>query len=306
MIYPNALKQGDTVMIIAPSGPPTIENVLKGVNVLQEMGLSVIIGKSVYEKYGFLAGSDQVRLDDIHEAFTNNEVKAVFCARGGYGSARLLPHIQYEIIRQNPKIFWGYSDITALHNAFSRYAKLITFHGPMIEELGKGIDSLSLSSFNQLFHPYSTILSASECIVSSSHSTVTGTLVGGNLAVLTSIIGSPYEINTDNTLLLLEDIGEEPYRIDRMLNQLLLSGKFNECRGVIFTSCHDCTPSKPSQSLQTILYEYFTPYAIPVLFGLPIGHISPNIGIPLGATATISTHNKTLSISSGVATPCSN
>ena len=102
----------------------------------------------------------------------------------------------------------------------------------MIEELGKGIDSLSLSSFNQLFHPYSTILSASECIVPSSHSTVTSTLVGGNLAVLTSIIGSPYEIITNNTLLLLEDIGEEPYRIDRMLNQLLLSGKFNECRAL--------------------------------------------------------------------------
>lgn len=99
--------------------------------------------------------------------------------------------------------------------------------------------------------------------------------------MLTSIIGSPYEINTDNTLLLLEDIGEEPYRIDRMLNQLLLSGKFNECRGVIFTSCHDCTPSKPSQSLQTILYEYFTPYAIPVLFGLPIGHISQTLGFLL-------------------------
>ena len=95
MIYPNALQQGDTVMVIAPSGPPTIENVLKGVTLLQEMGLSVVIGKSVYEKYGYLAGSDQVRLDDIHEAFTNNEVKAIFCARGGYGSARLLPHIQY-------------------------------------------------------------------------------------------------------------------------------------------------------------------------------------------------------------------
>lgn len=179
MIYPNALKHGDTVMIIAPSGPPTIESVLKGVNVLQEMGLSVIIGKSIYEKYGYLAGSDQVRLDDIHEAFTNNEVKAIFCARGGYGSARILPHIQYEIIQQNPKIFWGYSDITALHTAFSRYAKLVTFHGPMIEEVGKGIDSLSLSSFNQLFHPYSSILSASECIVPSSACTATGTLVGG-------------------------------------------------------------------------------------------------------------------------------
>ncbi|MFD6506821.1 MULTISPECIES: LD-carboxypeptidase [unclassified Bacillus (in: firmicutes)] len=306
MIYPNALKKGDTVMIIAPSGPPTLENVLKGVNVLQEMGLFVIIGKSVYETYGYLAGSDQVRLDDIHEAFTNTEVKAVFCARGGYGSARLLPYIQYEIIQRNPKIFWGYSDITALHTAFSRYAELVTFHGPMIEELGKGIDSLSLSSFNQLFHPYSSILYASECIVPSSACTATGTLVGGNLAVLTSVIGSPYEISTANTLLLLEDIGEEPYRIDRMLNQLLLSGKFNECNGVIFSSCHDCNPSKPSQSLQTILYEYFMPYDIPVLFGLPIGHISPNIGIPLGATATINTNNKTLSISSGVATPCLN
>ncbi|MCU4991691.1 LD-carboxypeptidase [Bacillus cereus] len=306
MMYPNALKQGDTVMVIAPSGPPTIENVLKGVNVLQEMGLSVVIGKSVYEKYGYLAGSDQVRLDDIHEAFTNNEVKAILCARGGYGSARLLPHIQYEIIQRNPKIFWGYSDITALHTAFSRYAKLVTFHGPMVEELGKGVDSLSLSSFNQLFHPYSTILSASECIVPSSSRTITGQLVGGNLAVLTSVIGSPYEVHTANKFLLLEDIGEEPYRIDRMLNQLLLSGKFNECSGVIFTSCHDCTPSKPSQSLQTILYEYFAPYHIPVLFGLPIGHINPNIGIPLGATATINTNNKILSISSGVATPCSN
>ena len=269
MIYPNALQQGDTVMIIAPSGPPTIENVLKGVKVLQEMGLSVVIGKSVYEKYGYLAGRDQVRLDDIHEAFSNHEVKAVFLCTGGYGSARLLPpHIQYEIIRQNPKIFWGYSDITALHTAFSRYAKLITFHGPMVEELGKGVDSLSLSSFNQLFHPYSTILSASECIVPNSSRTVTGQLVGGNLAVLTSIIGSSYEINTANKLLLLEDIGEEPYRVDRMLNQLLLSGKFHECSGVIFTSCHDCTPSKPSQSLQTILYEYFhfICYTCPIRF----------------------------------------
>ena len=147
MIYPNALQKGDIVMVIAPSGPPTLENILKGVNVLQEMGLSVIIGKSVYEKYGYLAKSDQVRLDDIHEAFTNTEVKAVFCARGGYGSARLLPYIQYEIIQRNPKIFWGYSDITALHTAFSRYAELVTFHGPMIEELGKGINSLFLIFF---------------------------------------------------------------------------------------------------------------------------------------------------------------
>lgn len=149
MIYPNALQQGDTVMIIAPSGPPTIENVLKGVKVLQEMGLSVVIGKSVYEKYGYLAGRHQVRLNDIHEAFSNPEVKAVFCARGGYGSARLLPHIQYEIIRQNPKIFWGYSDITALHTAFSRYAKLVTFSWPN----GRRIRERCRFSFFIFFQP---------------------------------------------------------------------------------------------------------------------------------------------------------
>ncbi|KFM99052.1 LD-carboxypeptidase [Bacillus clarus] len=301
MIYPHALKQDDAVMIIAPSGPPTIENVLKGAKVLEEMGLSVIIGKSVYEQYGYLAGNDRVRLHDIHEAFANPEVKAIFCARGGYGSARLLPHIQYELIQRNPKIFWGYSDITALHIAFSHYAGLITFHGPMIEELGKGVDSLSLSSFNQLFHPYSSILSASECIVPASNFAVTGTLIGGNLTVLTSTLGSPFEINTNDKILLLEDIGEEPYRIDRMLNQLRLSGKLSESRGIIFTSCHDCIPSKPSQSLQKILYEYFTPYNIPVLFDLPIGHISPNIGIPLGVTVTINTNKNTVTIPSGVA-----
>lgn len=300
MIQPNALKEGDTVMIIAPAGPPIIEHVLTGAKILEEMGLSVIIGRSVYETCGYLAGTDAIRLHDIHESFANPEVKAVFCARGGYGSGRLLPHIQYELIQANPKIFWGYSDITALHIAFTQCAGLITFHGPMIEEMGKGIPSLSLSSFNQLFHPYSTILSGAECITSSTNCVVSGPLIGGNLTVLTSTLGSPYEIDTANKILLLEDIGEEPYRIDRMFNQLRLSGKFNACTGVIFTSCHDCTATKSSLSLQDILYDYLTPYNIPVLSGLPIGHIQPNIGIPFGVTVIMNTNRNTVSIPSGV------
>ncbi|PEE44483.1 S66 peptidase family protein [Bacillus pseudomycoides] len=300
MIQPNVLQQGDTVMIIAPAGPPVIEHVLAGKKVLETMGLSVIIGQSVYEKYGYLAGNDAIRLQDLHESFSNPEVQAVFCARGGYGSGRLLPHIQYELIRNNPKIFWGYSDITALHIAFSQYAGLITFHGPMIEELGKGVNSLSLSSFNQLFYPYSTILPAAECITTTSTCTVSAPLVGGNLTVLVSTLGTPYEIYTANKIVLLEDIGEEPYRIDRMFNQLHLAGKLNECAGVVFTSCHDCIASKQSLSLQTILYNYLAPYNIPVLLGLPIGHIQPNVGIPLGVTATMDTERNTLSIPSGV------
>ncbi|MDM5153994.1 LD-carboxypeptidase [Bacillus sp. DX1.1] len=300
MLQPNALQKGDTVMIIAPAGPPTIEHILAGKNILEQMGLSVIVGQSVYEKHGYLAGNDAMRLHDLHESFANPIVKAVFCARGGYGSARLLPHIHYELIRNNPKIFWGYSDITALHIAFSQYAQLITFHGPMIEELGKGLDSLSLSSFNQLFHPYSTILKATECLASSSSCTVSAPLIGGNLTVLTSTLGTPYEVNTVNKILLLEDVGEEPYRIDRMFNQLRLTEKLSQCAGVIFTSCQDCIASKHSLSLQDILYDYLVHYNIPVMFGFPIGHIQPNIGIPLGITVTMNTEKNTLAIPSGV------
>ncbi|PEY35167.1 LD-carboxypeptidase [Bacillus cereus] len=300
MIHPNVLQQGDTVMMIAPAGPPILEHVLTGKRVLETMGLSVRIGQSVYEKYGYLAGDDTIRLQDLHESFANPEVKAVFCARGGYGSGRLLPYIQYELIRNNPKVFWGYSDITALHIAFSQYAGLVTFHGPMIEELGKGVDSLSLSSFNQLFHPYSTILSGAECITAPSTCIVSAPLIGGNLTVLVSTLGTPYEIYTANKIVLLEDVGEEPYRIDRMLNQLRLAGKLKECAGVVFTSCHDCMASKQSLSLQNILYDYLASYNIPVLFGLPIGHIQPNIGIPLGVTVTMDTERNTLSIPSGV------
>ncbi|MEY8348291.1 LD-carboxypeptidase [Bacillus cereus] len=300
MIHPNALQQGDTVMIIAPAGPPILEHILTGKKVLEKMGLSVRIGQSVYEKYGYLAGDDTIRLQDLHESFANPEVKAVFCARGGYGSGRLLPYIQYELIRNNPKIFWGYSDITALHIAFSQYAGLVTFHGPMMEELGKGVDSLSLSSFNQLFHPYSTILSGVECITAPSTRIISAPLIGGNLTVLVSTLGTPYEIYTANKIVLLEDIGEEPYRIDRMLNQLRLAGKLKECGGIVFTSCHDCISSKQSLSLQSILYNYLAPYNIPVLYGLPIGHIQPNIGIPFGVTVTMDTERNTLSIPSGV------
>lgn len=300
MLQPNALQQGDTVMIIAPAGPPSIEGILTGKQILEQMGLSVITGQSVYEKHGYLAGNDAIRLQDLHESFANPAVKAVFCARGGYGSGRLLPHIHYELIQNNPKIFWGYSDITALHIAFAQYAKLITFHGPMIDELGKGIDSLSCSSFNQLFHPSSIILQAAECLVSSSTCTISAPLIGGNLTVLTSTLGSPYEIHTTNKIVLLEDIGEEPYRIDRMLNQLRLAGKFDDCAGVIFASCHNCISSKHSVSLQNILYDHLSPYHIPVLYGVPIGHIQPNIGIPLGVTVTINTARNTLLIPPGI------
>ncbi|MCM3734751.1 LD-carboxypeptidase [Bacillus cytotoxicus] len=299
MQYPEPLQYGDTVMIIAPAGPPSLDHILQAKQKFEEMGLCVIIGKSVQEKRGYLAGDDTVRLHDLHEAFTNPYVKGIFCARGGYGAGRLLPFINYELIRSNPKIFWGYSDITALHIAFGQFARLVTFHGPMMEEVGKGLDTLSFSSFNQLFRPCSIILEGG-AFLHSFNCCITAPLVGGNLAVITSTLGTPYEIDTKNKLLLLEEIGEEPYRVDRMLNQLRLGKKFEQCAGVIFTSCHKCTSSKPALSISEILYDYIISYHIPLLYNLPVGHIQPNIGIPLGVPATINGKQKTLSISSGI------
>ena len=299
MQYPKPLKYGDTVMIIAPAGPPSIEHILQAKQKLEELGLFVIIGQSVQEKRGYLAGDDAIRVHDLHKAFANPYVKAIFCARGGYGTGRLLPYINYALIRDNPKIFWGYSDITALHIAFGQFSQLVTFHGPMMEEVGKGLDSLSFSSFKQLFHPCSIISEGLEFIHSFSCS-ITAPLVGGNLAVITSTLGTPYEIDTRNKLLLLEEIAEEPYRIDRMLNQLRLGRKLEQCAGVIFASCHNCTSQKPSLSISEILYDYITSYNIPLLSGLPIGHIQPNVGVPLSVPATINGKQKTLSISSGI------
>ncbi|MCP1123030.1 LD-carboxypeptidase [Bacillus sp. 3103sda1] len=299
MQYPKPLKYGDTVMIIAPAGPPSIEHILQAKQKLEEIGLVVIIGQSVQEKRGYLAGDDAIRVHDLHKAFADPYVKAIFCARGGYGTGRLLSYINYALIRDNPKIFWGYSDITALHIAFGQFSQLVTFHGPMMEEVGKGLDSLSFSFFKQLFHPYSIILEGVEFIHSFSCS-ITAPLVGGNLAVITSTLGTPYEIDTKNKLLLLEEIAEEPYRIDRMLNQLRLGKKFEQCAGVIFASCHNCTSTKPSLSISDILHDHITSYNIPLLSGLPIGHIKSNIGVPLGVPATINGQQKILSISSGI------
>ncbi|WP_369903608.1 LD-carboxypeptidase [Bacillus manliponensis] len=299
MQIPASLRNSDTVMIIAPAGPPMQSHIITAKQKLEKLGLSVILGKSVQATHGYLAGDDSIRLHDLHEAFCNPNVKAIFCARGGYGSGRLLDYIDYDLIQSNPKIFWGYSDITALHIAFGQHGNLVTFHGPMMEELGKELDSLSLSSFEQLFHPYSMIIRAEECI-SNVYPSITAPLTGGNLSVITSTLGTPYEIDTSGKILLLEDIGEEPYRIDRMLNQLRLAGKFSHCRGIFFTSCYKCTSSKPSLSLQHMLYDYIVPYNIPILIGAPIGHVKPNIGIPLHVPVTLHSQKKTMTIPTGI------
>lgn len=303
-VKPNRLQKGDTVGVIAPASPPNLENLERGLEYLQGLGLKVKKGRSVNETYGYLAGTDQERLDDLHEMFLDKEVKAIICACGGYGTARIAAMIDYEIVRKNPKIFWGYSDITFLHTAFRQETGLVTFHGPMLaSDIGKeDTHALSRDGFLQLFHPealsYTEQFSPLEVVVAG---TASGQLIGGNLSLLVSTLGTKFEIDTKGKLLFIEDINEEPRSVDRMLNQLYMAGKLDEASGILVGDFCDCT-SKREQSLtlDEVINHYLKLASKPALKGFQIGHCNPHISIPLGVNATMNTMEKILIVESGI------
>lgn len=304
IVKPNRLQKGDTVGVIAPASPPNLENLERGIQFLNELGLNVKKGKSVTKINGYLAGTDQERLDDLHEMFLDQEVKAIICACGGYGTGRIAANIDYEIIRNNPKIFWGYSDITFLHTAFRQEAGLVTFHGPMLgSDIGKeGTHPLSKQGFMQLFQPmelsYTEEISALEVLIDG---TVGGQLVGGNLSLMVSTLGTRFEIDTKDKLLFIEDVNEEPRSVDRMLNQLYMAGKLSEASGLLIGDFCDCTPKRDlSLSLDEVINHYVGLANKPSIKGLQIGHCNPHIAIPFGVQAKLDTNVKRLIVDSGI------
>ncbi|RDW20561.1 S66 peptidase family protein [Oceanobacillus chungangensis] len=304
MLYPMHLEKGDRIGVIAPAGPPDLEKTSKSISFFEAMGLQVKFGKHLNRTHGYLAGTDEERLIDFHEMIADRSIKAVFCARGGYGTARITPYLNFELIKQNPKIIWGYSDITYLHTAIRQETGLITFHGPMLSDISRNnFDSLSGTLFKQLFEP--TILTYSETI--SPLQVITdgeaeGPLVGGNLSLISSSIGTPFELDVKDKLLLIEDIAEEPYKIDGMLNQLKLAGKLDDAAGIIVGDFADAESKLPnSLTLGQVLLHYFAELTIPVISGFKIGHCLPHFSVPLGAIAKLSTIDKTLVIQPGVA-----
>ncbi|MCT2535101.1 LD-carboxypeptidase [Aquibacillus koreensis] len=300
---PRRLNKGDTVGVIAPAGPTDKDELLDGISFLNSLGLHVKLGKHVLNQYGYLAGSDQNRLEDLHAMFADKDVSAIFCARGGYGTARIAPYINYHLIANNPKIFWGYSDITFLHTAIRQMTGLVTFHGPMVSsDFSKDdFDYLSKQMFDQLFYPatllYTDKISPLKII---SHGEACGEIVGGNLSVLINTLGTRFELDTSGKLLLLEDVGEEPYRIDAFLNQLKLAGKIDAAAGIILGDFNNVAPKKSSFTLDQVLHQYFQHLHKPVISGLKIGHCFPHFSIPLGVEAKLSTTDKTLLISPGI------
>ncbi|ASB89962.1 LD-carboxypeptidase [Bacillus sonorensis] len=304
-IAPQKLKTGDTVGVIAPASPPVAEKLDAAVQYLKKLGLRVKIGRASGKKHGYLAGTDEERLRDFHDMFQDPSVKAVICACGGYGTGRIAEKIDFDVIKSHPKIFWGYSDITFLHMAIQKRTNLITFHGPMLSsDIGKeDVHPLTKQSFQQLFQKMSLTLtedvSPLEAVVKGK---AKGELIGGNLALLVTTLGTPFEIDTRGKLLFIEDIDEEPYKIDRMLNHLKMAGKLSDAAGILLCDFHDCIPKKRSESLtlKEIIEDYIVPEGKPALSGFQIGHSSPNIAIPIGAEGMLDTEKKQLMIEPGV------
>ncbi len=302
---PKILKPGDTIGVIAPASAPSLRKVYEGKKIYEQMGLHVVIAPSVGKTFGYLGGTDQERISDLEDMFRNPDIKGIFCACGGYGTPRIVDQLNYELIRDNPKIFWGYSDITCLHTAIYQETGLITFHGPMLSSdlASDRVQSYTLEGLKQVLHAKPIVIDEiRESLVALEGGVVTGHLVGGNLTLISGLMGTAYEIDTEGAILFIEEIEEEPYRIDRMLNQLKLAGKLDQAAGYVIGNFNDCEPKKREKSLalNEVLNYYLKKPGKPCLKGFSIGHCNPALSIPYGAIARLDANQITLTIESGV------
>jgi muramoyltetrapeptide carboxypeptidase len=295
VLLPKALLRGQTVGIISPSAASADRmEYTFAKEAMEAMGLKVKVGDNFKNRFGHLAGTDEERAADFNAMFADPEVKAIICLRGGSGAARILPLIDYELVKANPKPLLGYSDITALHCALQSQTGLISFHGPN----GSGSwNSFHANQFQQLFFDQKLLSFKNEVtkgddlvakgnrIQTLTKGTVEGKILGGNLTVLTALSGTPYYPDFQDAILFIEDVGEDPYRIDRMMSTLKLNGTLGKIKGFVFGQCSDCKPGSGygAFTVDQIMDQYIIPLGIPAYFGAMIGHISKQFIIPVGA-----------------------
>ena len=292
MIVPKPLKKGDTIGIVAPSGPLEAKVLLLGEQFLIESGYRVVIAPSCFEKQGYLAGaSDEQRAQDLMMLFADADIDAILCMRGGYGSNRLLPYIKDFNFSEYPKIFIGFSDITYLHIFLNQKHQLMTFHGPMISDLIRRNDETNQHFFEVLSGNY-LIKMTNLNYYNEQHQPVEGEIVGGNLSIICSTLATPYEINTKGKILFIEEVNEPVYVIDRLLMQLKLSHKLDDAAGIILGDFNVFDKEKTEK----LLRQMFKLSPIPVAFFIPTGHCLPHYILPLGAPAILNPAQKTLRI----------
>ena len=302
MIKPQRLKPGDRIALIAPSSPVTEEKLVLAIDSLKYLGLNPVAFPSATLSHGYLSGPDEVRASDVNNAFARPDIDGIFCLRGGYGVSRILNRIDFKMIARNPKVFLGYSDITGLHVALNQRCDLITLHGPMPSRGWRTLDPVTLQSLmDSLFSkdPVGLVPSIDgEIIQTINPGTATGQIVGGNLSLLVSTLGSPYEVDTKNKILFIEEVEERNYKIDKGLSSLALAGKFANCCGVILGTWADVgdpdVMPENNLTLEQIFDEVVKPFGKPVINNFRAGHIYPQITIPMGAKARLDATNGTV------------
>lgn len=295
----NKLIFGDTISIISPSSPTSKENINNALMKLKELKFNYKIYNNLFNNSGYLAGSDEERCDDFNRALEDKNSKAIMCMRGGYGSLRIIDSIQWSSLKKNPKIFMGFSDLTPILNYIFKKFKIITFHSPMLtSNLNNFYSRESLiNSITNSKHNYYIKNPKNINLKSFTNNKIKakGNIIGGNLSLICSTISTKYEIPFKNNILFIEEVNESPYKIDRMLTHLYLSGKINLCSGIILGQFTDCKDNN-NVKIEDILLEKLKLFKKPCIYNLCAGHGEPRLTIPIGAMAEINTNDHTIQI----------
>ena len=296
-IQPPAIKKGGTITVVAPAGPVyQRDSFERGIASLERLGFRVRYNERIFESSRYLAGDDHARAEELMRAFEDPSTEAIIGLRGGYGCSRLIPLLKTTRLRAHPKIFMGFSDLTTLHLFFRRRFGWTTFHGPMA--VSPSLIDIAQNQANHLFSlftdpEYRPVLSVAE-----SESWVPGIaegeVTGGCLSIVAASLGTRYEINTEGKILFLEDNGEPPYRLDRMLTHLHLAGKFRSLAGVLLGNFLDCEPAQSDYSSSDILRDILTKLNVPILANFPAGHGNDNWAIPFGCNVRMDAYTRTI------------
>lgn len=285
----NCINNKSTFGIIAPASSNDRETIEKNIENFKKLGYKIKVSDSIYKSYGYLSGADKERALSLNEMFKDKHIDAIICYRGGYGSIRMVPYLDLRAIKDNPKPFIGYSDITLLLNYINKRCNLVTFHGPMVnsnfnDELTKDyfINILNNKSY-PITYDLNKLIENNTIYNKKSFS---GKLVGGNLSLIVSTLSTPYEINFKNNILFIEDINESPYVVDRMLSQLISCGKLRTVSGIILGHFTNCAGDEGSFDVNYVIRERLEKLKIPMIIGFPAGHDYPNITLPIGASFT--------------------
>lgn len=313
MKKPKRLAQGMTIGLIAPaSNAGENEDIRYAIDVVKSLGFKVKTGKHLFDRTLYLAGEDKNRADDVNAMFADDEVDGIFALRGGYGSPRILPYLDYEMIGRHPKVIMGYSDITALLNAITTQCGFVTFHGPVARQ---SFSDYTLAEFRKVLMdsgknivigsppPFETgpgKVERTNRLTRIYPGKARGHLIGGNLSLLVKLLGTPYEPDFRGAILVLEDVNEEPYRVDGMLTHLWLAGRLQEVAGIVFGKCTDCeSEGGNSFSLEEVLENRCLPLKVPCIRGMMIGHVEDQTVVPIGGEAELDVEAGTLTLLKG-------